>query len=315
MSKETILVTGAAGPLARIVCERLQRPGVELVGADVRPMPEGVEFPGAFYQALYTQRKIDDVFRRHRPKALVHLGRIRGSEAGSFSHRYTQNVLGTQHILNDLCLSHGVERVVVLSTFHVYGAHQHNHILIREDEPLRATQTFPELADAVELDHAATTFLWRYRRVNTVVLRPANIVGPRLNNMISRLLRGDAAPVLMGYDPMIQFIHEQDCATAIERAIKGDTWGVFNVAGEGVVPWSVAVRLAGARPVPIPHVIAYSLVGLLARWRRSFPKHLIDYYRYPVVISDEAFRQLGYKPAFSTVATLQAVGASRETAA
>jgi len=305
-----ILVTGAAGPLARIVCRRLAGQG-ELVGVDVRPLPPGTSFPGAFYQALYTQRKVDDVFRRHRPKVLVHLGRIRGAE-GQFTQRYTQNVLGTLHLLNDLCLTYGVERVVVLSTFHVYGAHQHNHILIREDEPLRASQIFPELADAVELDHAATTFLWRHRKVETIVLRPANIIGPDLNNMPSRLLRAQACPVLMGYDPMLQFVHEDDAAEAIGLAVESKKWGVYNVAGEGVVSWSHAVRLAGATPIPVPHVVAYPLVGMLARWNMAFPKHLIDYFRYPTVIADDLVREeLGYRPRYTTVEALSAVGGGR----
>jgi UDP-glucose 4-epimerase len=293
----TILVTGAAGPMARIVAERLAAHG-ELVGADVRPLPAGSAFPGPFYQAFYTQRKIEDVFRRHRPDVLVHLGRIRNSEIESFSQRFTQNVLGTRHLL-DQALKHGTKRVV---------EHQHNHVHIREDEPLRASQIFPELADAVELDHAATGFLWRHRKIETVVLRPCNIVGPTLNNMISRLLRNRVAPVLLGYDPMLQFIHEQDCARAIELAVLNKGWGVFNVAGEGVVPWSHAIRLAGGEPLPVPHVLAYPLVGMLARWRLLFPKHLIDYFRYPVVIDDGAFRaQYGYAPSVTTVETLRSM--------
>lgn len=303
---KTILVTGAAGPLARLVAERLAK-HADLVGIDVRPLPAGGAFPGPFYQAFYTQRKVEDVFRRHRPDALVHLGRIRTAEVESFSQRFTQNVLGTRQLLEH-ALKHGAKRVVVLSTYHVYGAHQHNHVHIGEDEPLRASQIFPELADAVELDHAATGFLWRHRKLETVVLRPCNIVGPSLNNMISRLLRSRVAPVLLGYDPTMQFVHELDCARAIELAVLNKGWGVFNVAGEGVVPWSHAIRLAGAEPLPVPHLLAYPLVGMLARWRLLFPKHLIDYFRYPVVIDDEAFRaQYGYGPSLSMVETLRSL--------
>lgn len=304
----TILVTGAAGPLARLVADQLAAEA-DLVGADVRPLPPDGSFPGPFYQAYYTQRKIDDVFRRHRPDVVVHLGRIRGTELESFHHRFTQNVLGTRHLL-DQALRFGVKRIVVLSTYHVYGAHQHNHIHIGEDEPLRASQIFPELADAVELDHAATAFLWRHRKVETVVLRPCNIVGPSLNNMISRLLRsGRRVPVLLGYDPMMQFLHELDAARAIAMAVRKErAWGVYNVAGEGVVPWSHAIRLAGAEPVPVPHLLAYPLVGMLARWRLVFPKHLMDYFRYPTVIDDDAFRaDFGFAPALTTVKTLRSV--------
>ncbi|HBP19761.1 MAG TPA: NAD-dependent epimerase, partial [Planctomycetes bacterium] len=159
----TILVTGAAGSLARIVTEMLA-PQDEIVGADVRPLPPGRPFEGEFYCVRYTQRRMAEVFRRHKPEVVVHLGRIRGTESLSTSYRYNQNVLGTRNLF-DLALKHGAKRVVVLSTFHVYGAHQHNHVGLTEDAPLRASQIFPQLADAVELDHTATSYLWRYRRV------------------------------------------------------------------------------------------------------------------------------------------------------
>ena len=277
----------------------------------MRPLPAGSEFPGTFYQLRYTQRRVAELFRRHKPEVLVHLGRIRASRLVSTSYRYNQNVLGTRNLL-DLCLRHGTRRVVVLSTYHVYGAHQHNHIGIKEDHPLRASQIFPELADAVELDHAATGYLWRYRKLETVVIRPCNIVGPSLNNMMSRLLRSRRVPMLLGYDPMMQFIHERDAARAIVLAVQSDRWGIYNLAGEGAVPYGSAIRLAGGSALPVPHVLAYPLVGSLARWRLLFPKHLMDYFRYPVVISDEALREeLGYSPQYNTVDTLDSVGASR----
>ena len=306
----TILVTGAAGSLARIVTEMLA-PQDEIVGADVRPLPPGRPFEGEFYCVRYTQRRMAEVFRRHKPEVVVHLGRIRGTESLSTSYRYNQNVLGTRNLF-DLALKHGARRVVVLSTFHVYGAHQHNHVGLTEDAPLRASQIFPQLADAVELDHTATSYLWRYRRVETLVLRPANIVGPSLNNMISRLLRAKAVPRLLGYDPMLQFLHERDCARAICLAVNSKRWGVYNVAGEGAVPWSKAIKLADAVPMPIPHFLAYPMVGSLAALRLIFPKHMMDYFRYPTVISDDLFREdFGYRPQYDSVETLASVTSNR----
>lgn len=305
----TILITGVSGALARVVTELLA-PGNEIVGVDVRPLPPGRPFEGEFHCVRYTQRKMTEIFRRHKPEVVIHLGRIRGTQVASTSYRYNQNVLGTRNLL-DLSLKHGARRVVVLSTYHVYGAHQHNHVGITEDHPLRASQIFPQLADAVELDHAATSYLWRYRRLETVVLRPCNIVGPSLNNMISRLLRARAVPRLLGYDPMMQMLHERDAARAICLAVDSERWGIYNVAGEGAVPWSKAIQYAGARAAPIPHFMAYPLVGSLSALNLLFPKHLMDYFRYPTVISDKAFREdFGYVPQYDAVDTLRSVGAS-----
>ncbi|MBL4846341.1 MAG: NAD-dependent epimerase/dehydratase family protein [Planctomycetes bacterium] len=305
----TILITGVSGALARVVTELLI-PNNEIIGVDVRPLPPERPFEGEFYCARYTQRKMAEIFRRHKPEVVIHLGRIRGTQVASSSYRYNQNVLGTRNLL-DLSLKHSAKRVVVLSTYHVYGAHEHNHVGLSEDHPLRASQIFPQLADAVELDHAATSCLWRYRRLETVVLRPCNIVGPSLNNMISRLLRARAVPRLLGYDPMMQMLHERDAARAICLAVDSERWGIYNVAGEGAVPWSKAIKHAGARPAPIPHFMAYPLVGSLSALNLLFPKHLMDYFRYATVISDKAFRNdFGYSPQYDIVDTLRSVGAS-----
>lgn len=309
----SVLITGVSGALAGIVTQRLLEDDHEVVGLDVRPLPMGRAFGGEFYRVRrYTQRRVAEVFRRHKPRILIHLGRIRGTAVRSMNQRYNQNVLGTRHLLS-LAAKHGVSRVVVLSTYHVYGAHQHNHLMIREDAPLRASQIFPELTDAVELDHATTTFLWRHRSVGTVLLRPCNVIGPNLNNLMSRLLRSRSCPSLLGYDPIMQFVHQDDMARAIVIAAtaKAPNFGVFNVAGEGVASYSHAVRLAGGRTVPVPHVLAYPIVGALARWRLIFPQHLMDYFRYPCVIDDSEFRKAyGFEPERTTVQALESVGGS-----
>src|SRR5690606_36101402 len=120
--------------------------------------------------------------------------------------RFKTNVLGTRNLL-ELSLRYGVRNLIVFSTYHVYGAHIHNHVHIREHEPLRASQTFPELVDAIELDHAATTFMWQHREMRLVILRPVNVVGTRINNTITQLLRAEVCPKLLGFDPLMQFIH------------------------------------------------------------------------------------------------------------
>ena len=250
-----------------------------------------------------------DVFRTHQFHALLHLGRVPVTAHARKSLRYNLNVLGTRSLL-DLSLKFGVKNVVVFSTFHVYGAHQHNHLQITEEDPLRASQIFSELSDAVELDNASTMFLLRHRdQVRTVILRPVNVVGPLIQNQISQLLRSQYCPVLLGYDPMMQFIHESDVAEALILALGSRRAGIYNVAAEGVIPWSHAVRAAGAIPVPVPHLIAYPAFALASRiGAYRFPKHLIDYFRYPTIISDKAFREeMGFEPGVTTMEALRSI--------
>jgi UDP-glucose 4-epimerase len=305
-----LLVTGASGGLASILTDMLAE-DYRLVGVDPRQMVAGRNFPGTFHQIQYTHRKMAEIFRKNKFHGLIHLGRVATTAGLSQNARYNVNVLGTRNLLH-LARQFGVSRVVVFSTFHVYGAHQHNHLHIREDEPLRASQTFPELVDAVELDNFAKTFSLQYPEVKTVILRPVNVVGSRIRNEISTLLRSGYCPKLMGYDPMLQFIHERDVAKALNLALHSDKVGVYNVAGEGVVPYSRAVKLAGAMALGVPHFLAYPLLGALQHLRFRIPKHLIDYFRYPVIITDHMFRKdFGFTPDVTTLEALRSIRAER----
>jgi UDP-glucose 4-epimerase len=307
--KPKILVTGAAGGLASVVVHRLAS-DYDLVGVDPREIRSGApQFPGEFHQIDYRQRKMADVFRNHKFHALLHLGRVPVTAHARKSLRYNLNVLGTRSLL-DLSLRFGVKNVIVFSTFHVYGAHQHNHLQITEADPLRASQIFAELSDAVELDNVSAMFLLRHRDdVRTVILRPVNVVGPVIQNQITQLLRSEYCPVLLGYDPMMQFVHESDVAEALTLALQSNRSGIYNVAGEGVIPWSNAVSTAGAIALPIPHLLAYPAFALASRVGfYRYPKHLIDYFRYPTLISDKAIRDdMGYAPGVTTMEALRSI--------
>lgn len=304
--RRSVLITGAAGGLAAAVAELLL-PDCDVVGADPRPLSKGRVFPGEFIRQDYAHRKMAELFRARRFEALVHLGRVPVTAFEQSASRYNTNVLGTRHLLG-LAEKFGVRKVIVLSTHHVYGAHEHNPLQMTEDDPLRASQTFAELADAVEIDHFAVRFQLKHPKIRTVVLRPANVVGPTIRNHISRLLRRALCPTLMGYDPLMQFVHEADLARALVLCLRGDGAGAYNVAGEGVVPYSRAIRLAGATPLPAPWPLAVPVFAALSAPEFRFPWHLVDYFRYPVIMSDDAIqRDFGYRPSVTTVETLRSV--------
>jgi UDP-glucose 4-epimerase len=299
-----ILITGAAGGLAEVVAATL-KDKYELYGVDPRPMPEGRSFPGKFFQIDYRQRRMADLFRLHEFDSLVHLGRVPSQARVRKTQRFNLNVLGTRSLL-ELSLKYKVKSVIVLSTFHVYGAHQHNHLYITEDDPLLASQTFPEVIDAVELDNVSVAFSLRNPKVRTVILRPTNIIGLQIKNQISTYLRSKVCPLLLGYDPMWQFVHERDMANAVLLALEGKKSGIYNVAGEGVIALSHAVRLTGATAIPVPSFLSGTVLNAFKLAGQNFPRHLVDFFKYPVVISDKNFRKdFAYEPSTNTADALR----------
>jgi len=188
--------------------------------------------------------------------------------------------------------------VVVLSTFHVYGAVAYNPALIDESAPLKSAGLSADLIDSVELENLANIYLWRYPELNITILRPCNIVGPGVRNTISTLLASERAPVLAGFSPMMQFIHIDDMADAIVLAYKKPTRGVYNVAPQDWVAYQHALKLCGCKRLPImsiPPIVPRFILSTLKL--KSFPSYLMAFYKYPVVIDGRAFaKEFGFEP-------------------
>ncbi len=289
-----ILVTGAAGALAQQVISQL-RDHCDLVAVDFREQVYlGDDIPS--YCVDFNKRVFEDLFRRYQFDGVIHLGRIMSSQLTRM-RRYNANVLGTQKLL-DLSHKYGIRRVVVLSTFHVYGAVAYNPALIDESAPLKSAGVSADLIDSVELENLANIYLWKYPELNITILRPCNIVGPGVRNTMSTLLASERAPVLAGFSPMMQFIHIDDMADAIVLAYNKPVRGVFNVAPHDWVAYQHALKLCGCRRIQIPSVPpAVPKLILRTIKFRSFPSYLMAFFKYPVVIDGRAFaREFGFSP-------------------
>src|SRR5947199_8321965 len=70
------------------------------------------------------------------------------------------------------------------------------------------------------------------------LLRFSNVLGTDIVTPISKALQLPAAPSILGFDPSMQFVEEDDVIRAIEFVVKNQIPGIFNVAGDGRVPWS-----------------------------------------------------------------------------
>lgn len=286
--KPTILITGAAGALAQQVINRL-RDTYQIVAVDFRKQTYlSDDIPS--YQINFNKRVFEDLFRKYDFDGVIHLGRITSSEETRM-RRYNANVLGTQKLL-ELSHKYGIEKVIVLSTYHVYGANAYNPALIDETAPLKAAELTMDLIDSVELENLANIYLWKYRDLNITILRACNIVGPGVQNTISSLLSSKHAPVLAGFSPVMQFIHIDDMADAIVLAYEKNKSGIYNVAPEDWVSYQQALELSGCSKIPLPSVPP-GLTRFLAKTLdlKIFPAFLLNYFKYSVVIDGRSFNK------------------------
>jgi len=288
---ERILVVGIAGGLGRQVARRLQR-DYEVVGADRAPLSARLpEVP--FHRVDLRTRGFENVVRTVQPDVVLHLGFVRHFR-GSHDERYDVNVRGTRRLL-DHCRRHGVGRVVVLSTSYVYGALPDNPSFVDEDHPLSASRNYPEIRDLVEVDTLSTAFMWRHPDLRAAVLRPVPVLGYYTESTIGNYLRSRPVLVALGFNPMIQFIHEEDLAEAVALTVKQDLRGVYNVVGPGEVPLRVAIRETGGWALPLPDALLRRLTGLAA----DLPPGAIDFVKFPCTIAGERFvAETGFRPRF-----------------
>lgn len=304
-AEPTVVVTGISGNLGRALAKQLHV-GAHVIGVDRRPLrdrPKDIEH----HQVDLRKARVEEAFRRRQVDALIHLG-IMHDPRMPFTETHAFNVLGTQKIL-ELCVRHGVKKVVVLSSANVYGPRPDNSNFLTEETPLMAADRFSDVRDLIEVDMYAQSFVWRHPEIETVILRPVNIVGPTVRNAPSNFLRLPRPVTVMGFDPMVQLIHEEDVARALVLALRPGVRGVYNITGPGEVPLSTILRELGHPPIPVPQLLLRPAMKRLFRAGLiSFPAGELDHLQYLCVVDGgRAAREMGWAPRYTLRETIRSV--------
>jgi UDP-glucose 4-epimerase len=287
-----VVITGIGGNFGRAVARRLHR-HYEIIGIDrrqVHHMPKDIDIENVDIR----RRRAEDVFRRERIDAVVHLNIMHDPRTRQAEH-HAFNIVGTQKIFG-LAAEHRVPKMIVLSSANVYGPDPTNNQFLKEDAPLMGGQNFNAIRDLIALDMFCNTFFWRHPEIETVILRPVHIVG-RVNNAPSRYLRLEHPISVMGFDPMVQLIHVEDVVSAIEQALTPGVRGVYNVAGPSPVPLSLLFEKMGHTPRPMPEPMARMV--LKAAWSlkvSDWPVPELDHIKYVCMVDDSLAREkLGFE--------------------
>ncbi len=289
-----LLVVGVSSAIAKLVVEQLLAAGHAVEGIDRRGWEKA---PIEVHPVDIRKRAAEDVFRKVRPEAVVHLGTVT-SLVMPGEERYRINLGGTRAVF-DHCRAYGVAHCVFVGRHTYYGAASDSPLFHTEDEPPMALSSFPELADLVAADLYAGSELWRYPEMCTTVLRLCYSLGPSGHGTLGTFLRGSRTPTLLGFDPLFQFMHEHDAAAAIVRALERRIRGVFNVVGPDPLPLSIIIRETGRRALPLPEFVFAMALGRFGLPR--LPEGALAHIKYPVVADGAAFaRETGFVARFDT---------------
>jgi UDP-glucose 4-epimerase len=251
--------------------------------------------------------QLADLLARNAVHTVVHAAFLsHPTHAVDWAHELED--VGTMHVLN-ACARAQPRRLVAVSSTLVYGAHPRNPNYIAEDTELRASRApHPTrfVVDKLRADLQTQRFAREHPETATCILRFAPVLGPSVSNLMTALLSRPAAPVMMGHDPLLQFVHELDAAWALAVAVDAAATGAFNIVGKGVLPYTTVLALLGRVPVPVPQLLARPLAAALwATQLASAPPGLLDYLLYTCVADgSRARRELGFSPRFSIKRTL-----------
>lgn len=300
-----VALTGAASFLGKNLVGVLEEdPSVAgIVCLDVKA-PATAGKKTRFYELDLTRPsaevRVAEVLRAEDVDTVLHLAFLSSpSHAPAYAHELES--VGTMRVVT-ACRSARVRKLVQASSTLLYGARPTNPNFLSERHPLRARRDDAFFADKMEAEQEALRLGQRGSGTIVTVLRTAPILGPTVANVLTRYLGRKLVPTMMGFDPLVQFLHEVDAIAAFKRAIERDAPGVFNVVAEGVLPLSTVIKLAGRAAVPVPHPFARpALEALWVAHVAEAPSSFIDYLRFLCVADGrKAQRELGFSATYTT---------------
>lgn len=311
------LILGGAGGLAYLLSKLLleKHPQMKILAVDSRESSLHIYNERyQFKKIKYSKGNFENLFRDEQFDTVIHLARMSHTLKGyqEVYKRLELNVIGTSTIL-DLCQKYGTKKVIVLSTFHVYGALPDNPVFIKENAALKASIKYPELRDVVDMDQVATNWMWQNKdQTETVVLRPCNIIGPLVNNTMSRYLSGKLAIIPVDYKPMFQFIHEFDMAKIIALALTDFKTGIYNVSPDDYMDLKKAMETLNIKSLPFPMFIGHVVNKALKSFGQNVPAYFIEYLKYSCLISNQKLKETipEHQFRFSTKQALELIKAS-----
>jgi UDP-glucose 4-epimerase len=223
---------------------------------------------------------------------------------------HENNVTGTMNVLA-ACSGAGstVRKVVFKSSAHYYGAQQDDPSFFTEAMERPHPPDSPIERDIVEADTAVRGFADRHPHVTVTVLRFANGLGPALRTSMTELLGLPVVPGILGFDPRLQFIHEDDLAGCLEHAVRHDLPGVYNGAADGVLALGEVADLLGKPLLPLLPPWGTSLaVGTLRRLGLRIGPETLGQLRYGRGLDNRALKATGFRYRYTSRETVARLG-------
>src|SRR5438105_2890829 len=306
---QRVLVTGISRYLGGKLAQDLEKdPEVDsIVGVDLDE-PEVDLDRTEFVRADIRNPLVVKVLQTAEVDTVVHLNVVTTpTRVGGRTAMKDINVIGTMQLLAACQKAERIQKFVLKSTTAVYGADPRDPAVFTEAMQSRSVPRSGFTKDSVEIERYTRDFARRRPDVDVTILRYANFIGPDIETTLTRYFSLPVIPTAMGFDPRIQLVHEDDAVEALYRAVLQAHPGIYNVAGDGAMYLSQAVRLLGRPPLPLLLPLVTPVANALRRAGLvDFATDQLRFLLYGRVVDNDRLKKaFGFSPGFGTRAALE----------
>ncbi|HET9689829.1 MAG TPA: NAD-dependent epimerase/dehydratase family protein [Acidimicrobiales bacterium] len=302
-----ILITGLSSFWGGRMAQALERSGdVDVVvGLDTREPKLALERT-EFVRADETYSILARLVRATRVDTVVHAGLIVDSTQVAERRIHELNVIGTINLLAAIGgADSAVRTLVVKSSTLVYGASARDPFWFSEATPRTAPARTRTERSLLEVEDHLGAFADDNPSVRVATLRFANVLGPDIETGLSRLLTLPLVPRIAGFDPQVQFVSQADVVRALRFAVERDLSGVFNVVGDGRLPWSEVVSVVGRPPLLLSPIGTGLLTAPVRRLGLDLRPEMLDLLRFGRGVDGRKLRSAGFTYRHTTLRALQ----------
>jgi UDP-glucose 4-epimerase len=255
-----------------------------------------------YVRADQTYSILSRIVRATQVDTIVHTFLVTDSNKVPERRLHEINVIGSMNLLAAVGQAGtSVRQIVVKSSTLVYGATEQDPYTFREEHSRARPPATRVERSLLDVEGLVRDFAEDNPSTVVTVLRFANVLGPDIVTPISSNLSRPMCPVLMGFDPQVQFVEETDVVRCLEHVTRHRIPGLYNVAGAGRLPWSEVIDICGSRPLPIPIVRTKLVTKPLVRLGLvDMPPEMVSLLRYGRGVDTTRLAQTGFTCRYTT---------------
>ena len=307
-----VAMTGCASRFAQVLLPLLQQdPEIErIIGIDL-VAPVGAGEKVQFHQGDVRSPGLREIFAGC--DTVVHLAFVvTRPYAMPLAEAADINLRGTWNVCQAAAEA-GVRKLVISSSIAAYGILPDNVEALTENSLLRGLYT-----DFYYSQHKHANEIWldglqlAYPELIITRLRPCIVMGPHQAGAALLISPNQTHfTTAQSYQERIQFVHEDDLASAFHATINHDLPGAYNVVGDGAEPLPKIAEASGLQVIEIPRELLIEQVS--NAWKAGITSAGPEWVSGEglLICSNEKLKATGYwQPRYTTVESCAATVAA-----